>query len=118
FAPNGALVAAGSASQTGSAFGHAFQGGPFIVEFDRSGTSIWVFEFTGATGHFTGLGTSAVGTVVAAARLAGAYPFGAFNGLSGDVLLTIESDGTPRWERELFTEDGPGWRLAVDPAGV
>jgi PKD repeat protein len=117
FAPNGNIVADGSASSPWSLWGRDFAGGPFIVELDRTGALVWAVELQGAAGGFKGLGTSALGTVVAVAQLSGAYAWGAVAGTTGDVLLTVEIDGQPRWTRALPPTTGAGWQLAIDPSG-
>ncbi|BDG09999.1 hypothetical protein [Anaeromyxobacter paludicola] len=114
----GGITANGAAVMPGLVGQATFAGHPAVAKLDLAGRVLWR-QALGVTGLVTGLGTSALGTVVAAGAFTGKARFGTDDldrsgGAFAGFLATIEANGAPRWARQL---DDPALELAVDPAG-
>jgi hypothetical protein len=99
---------------------------PLVLKYDRDRQFLWLVQLAGLDGEVFSVRTSALGTVVAAGDFDGETTFGSdvlSHPAGGDVrarmLLTIESNGSPRWARQLAEGSRFGHmpRIAVDPPG-
>lgn len=117
----GNAVAAGQVMQSFMVRGQTVAAGPALLKFDRGGTLLWARSLAGTSGTFSSMGTTHLGTVVAAGELSGNLTWGAqtFARTSPTpVIFAAESNGQPRFFRELPAATGSfHWSLGVDPAG-
>jgi hypothetical protein len=115
-------VAAGNSYGDFSFSGQALTSGPVLVEYDPNGNVLWVRQAGTLSAFWTGLGVSAVGTVVGSLGTGGTLTWAGSVFTAGPngqlyAALTAESDGAPRWVRLLPGTNGSGYVLAVDPTG-
>ena len=118
---SGNAVAAGQVIRSFTVRGQAIAAGPALLKFDAGGILLWVRSLAGASGDFSSMGTTHLGTVVAAGELSGNLTWGAqtfARPSPTSVIFVAESGGQPRFFRELPAATGSfHWSLGVDPAG-
>ena len=121
--PDGNVLAAARGGPDDPVFGQTFaSNGPVVAKLSSSkGSVLWMQKIAdGARGDISGVGTSAIGTVVVAGTIGGSFDFGGQHfdttGQGGSALLFVfEAGGQQRFARRL--PDARSVVLAVDPAG-
>ena len=122
------LIGAGVADRTmgeGRQIGVDGVSTPLVLKYDSAGHFLWLVELRGLNGSIGSVGTSALGTVVAAGTFNGTATFGS-DTLSYEpgtrdsaaMLLVIEPNGSARFARQFDAGQRSGGPLiAVDPPG-